>query len=501
MDFQFGRKSILILISEIIIRLLHAMTFFLAVNSFSPIFFGYQKVALSLMALFIFISTLGFLQAHNIIMAEKGNQDDAFTIYFLIKVILTIIASIITFIIILNLINDKNFSYFNTEQIWVIIIIFFELFLDSFNQIYTRSFLSKMEIAKMQIPIIISTIIGKFFSIAVIFIFQNFYIYLIGTIITYSIKLIFSIYLGRIFHFSKINRKLLKRYIYLSIIFLLPVILDTLSTNLGPLFFLQYFDEEALGVYFVIFTFFTMIVTLQKTFQILLIPNFINLLTNNDVENLKKSIRLFGKYMTIMNSLIIVTGIIFGEFFLKNFFGIIYYEQGLYFYYGCLLFTMRFALLDPYSSVLIASNQLKLFTFLKTLNFVSALVSWIFFIPIFGIIGIELGNWIFLIPNIIIIRIYSHKKNGIGNIDIKELMHYSVSVILFIICFFITSLNLGLLLSGLILLIIVGLYVMFLFKAKLFTRKDIEYIFDIINPKKMINYIRDETKKETEKEK
>jgi len=497
MVIQYGRKSILILISEIIIRLLHALTFFLAVNSFAPVYFGYQKIAYTLLALFIFISTLGFLQAHNIIMAEKGNRDDAFTIYFLIKVILTIIASIITFFIILNLINDREFFYLNTEQIWVIIIVFFELFLLSFNQIYTRSFLSTMNIAKMQIPIIISTIIGKFFSIVVIFIFQNFYIYLIGTIVTYSINLIFSIYFGKVFHFSKINRTLLKRYIYLSIIFLFPVILDTLCINLGPIFFLQHFDEEALGVYFVIFTFFTMIVTLQKTFQILLIPNFINLLTNNDVENLKKSIRLFGKYMTIMNSLLIVTGIIFGEFFLKNFFGLIYYEQGLYFFYGCLLFIMRFALLDPYSSVLIASNQLKLFTFLKSLKFVSALVSWILFIPYFNIIGIELGNWIFLIPNIIIIRIYSHKKNSIGDVDIKEIMHYSVLVILFIICFFIASFNLDVLLSGLILLMIIGLYIIFLFKAKIFTRKDIDYIIDIINPKKMITYIRDETMKET----
>ncbi|MHA1491132.1 MAG: lipopolysaccharide biosynthesis protein [Promethearchaeota archaeon] len=500
MDIQYGRKSILILISEIILRLLHAITFFFAVNSFSPIYFGYQNIALSLMGLFIFISTLGFLQAHNIIMAEKGHQDDAFTIYFLIKVILTIIASITTFFIILNLINDRDFSYFNTEQIWVIIIVFFGLFLDSFNQIYTRSFLSKMEIAKMQIPIIISTIIGKLFSIAVIFIFQNFYIYLSCTILTYSIKLVFSIYFGRIFHFSKINRKLLKRYGYLSMIFLLPVILDTLVTNLGPFFFLLHFDEEALGVYYVIFSFFTMIVTLQKTFQILLIPNFINLVKNNEVENLKKSLRLFGKYMTIMNSLLIVTGIIFGGFFLKNFFGLIYYEQGLYFFYGCLLFIMRFALLDPYSSVLIASNQLKLFTFLKTLNFVLALVFWILSIPYFSIIGIELGNWVFLIPNIIIIRIYSHKKNGVGNVDIKEIMHYSVLVILFVICFFIASLNLGVLLSGLILLIIIGLYIIFLFTTKLFSRKDIDYILDIINPKKMINYIRDETMRETEEE-
>ncbi len=501
MDIQFGRKSILILISEIIIRLLHAITFFVAVNSFSPIYFGYQKVAYSLMALFIFISTLGFLQAHNIIMAEKGNRDDAFTIFFLIKVILTIIASIITFFIILNLINDRDFFYFNTEQIWVIIIVFFELFLDSFNQIYTRSFLSKMNIAKMQIPILISTIIGSFFSIVVILIFQNFYLYLIGTIVAYSIKLIVSIYFGRIFHFSKINRNLLKRYIYLSLILLLPVILDTLCVNLGPFFFLLHFNEEALGVYFVIFTFFTMIVTLQKIFQILLIPNFISLLRNNDIKNLKKSIRLFGKYMTIMNCIFIVTGIIFGEFFLKTFFGLIYYEQGLYFFYGCLLFIMRFALLDPYSSVLIASNQLKVFTSLKILKFIFALVSWIFFIPYFSIIGIELGNWIFLIPNIVIIRIYSHKKNGIGNVDNKELIHYSVLVILIIICFFIASLNLDVLLSGVIFLIIIGLYIIFLFTAKIFTRKDIDYIFDIINPKKMITYIRDETMKETEEEK
>jgi O-antigen/teichoic acid export membrane protein len=275
-------------------------------------------------------------------------------------------------------------------------------------------------------------------------------------------------------------------------IFLIPIILNTLIINLGPLIFLEYFNEELLGIYSVITGFIMLIKDIESNFHLLLIPNYVNLLSNDKYEQLNTSIKVFEKYMTILNGLIIIGGIIFAEFFITNFMGDIYYDKGRYLFYGTLLSLIIFPLLVPYLSLLITKEKLKFYSVIAFSNFIFSLISWIFFIPYFNIIGIELGSWIFLIPQILITRFYCVKNFGIEKLQNRDIKHLFFLFILIIFCFIITFSQIQFFFLIVIFIIITGVYIIFLFSTHILEKKDIYYLLEILNPKKMRSYIRNE---------
>ena len=63
--------------------------------------------------------------------------------------------------------------------------------------------------------------------------------------------------------------------------------------------------------------------------RLLLIPNYITLLKNGKTKKLKILIELYKKYSTILNGVIIISGIIFAKYFIVIFLGEFYLEKGL----------------------------------------------------------------------------------------------------------------------------------------------------------------------------
>ena len=124
---MFARKSLLTLISSLIYYFLYGITLLLAVNKFSPENFGYSKVATSLMGFFLFFSDLNFSVLHSKLMAEqKESENDYFTAYFIIKIILSLTTSVIIFIVIIYQMNLKIISN-NFIQIGILLISFFTI--------------------------------------------------------------------------------------------------------------------------------------------------------------------------------------------------------------------------------------------------------------------------------------------------------------------------------------------------------------------------------------
>ena len=488
---MIGRKSILILISFIITRFLQAIVYLVAVNYFLPLDFGYYQIATSIMAIFLLITELGFKMAHVKMISDKKDESECFTIFFLIKVILTIISSFFIFLLILY---QRNIGLIpeNENLNWIFLIIFSYQLLNTFSTIYESSFRAKMNAAKMQLPIIIGTVFGTIFSLISIIVLHNFYLYLIGNALSSLIKLVFFLYYGRIFHFKPINVELLKKYISLNFIFIFPLVFMSLRVNLGPLFFLRYYDEEILGIYMVLSNLFLIIKGFQNTFRTLLIPNFSNLILNDKIENLRISFRLFEKYMTIFNGIIIIGGLFFAEIFIKEFLGEIYYDTGIYLFFGFLFALLNIPLSGAYPSLLVALGKLKFYTFIEAFIFIFSILSWIFLIPTLNIIGIEFGIWFSIIPISIITRIYCNKKINIGKMEKRQLLHYFILILILIVTYIIIIKQIALIYSIILFFIIVSIYIFMLFVFKILNRKDIKYLLDVINPGKMINYVRDE---------
>ena len=136
---MLGRKTLLSIVSLLIIRLIQGIILVLAVNRFLPINFGYVVVAQSLLAFFLFFSDLNLSTAHLKLMAEEREKSVAFSTYFFLKVLLVIISSI-TFFFILFFSLNYNLITNNLNQISIIIVMFIDHLFFTFLMFYNYSF-------------------------------------------------------------------------------------------------------------------------------------------------------------------------------------------------------------------------------------------------------------------------------------------------------------------------------------------------------------------------
>jgi len=489
---MLGRKTFLSVISLLFIRLIQGIILIFAVNRFLPIEFGYVTVAQSLLAFFLFFSDLNLSTAHLKLMAEEKEKSVAFSTYFFLKILLIIISSI-TFIFIIFFLLNNNLITNNPNQISIIIVVFIDRLIFSILMVYTFSFQATFKIAKKELATIFGQIFGLIFGLISILVLNSFILYLINTIISNLFSLSLCIYYGREFKLTKIKKDLLIKYLKLDLVFILPFFLNVVITNLGPLLFLQYYGEELLGVYYVITSFFLMIKGIEQVLRSLLIPNFSLLYKNNKLDEIRKSINLFEKYTAILNGIIIVIGIIFGDYILKILFGQIYLEKGLFLYIGYLISLLSFSILGPYTPLIIASEKFKIYTMTLFINFIFSLTSWIFLLPVLNILAINLGSWISVIVQTLYIRYKCYKYFKIGKMKLNTALNliFIISMIFISIYFF--YLNLSFILRTLFSLSLLILYLGFLISTKLLTKDDFNYVINVINPKKMVDYIKEET--------
>ncbi|KKN50698.1 hypothetical protein LCGC14_0630070 [marine sediment metagenome] len=489
---MLGRKTFLSVISLIFIRLIQGIILVIAVNQFLPVVFGYVNIASSLFAFFLFFSDLNLSTAHLKIMAEEREKSIAFSTYFFLKIILIIISSI-SFIIIIFILLNNNLISNNLNQISIIIVVFIDRLIFSMLMVYNYSFQATFKIAKKEMATISGQILGFIYALISILVLNSFMLYLISTIISNIFSLSLSIYYGREFKLTKIKKDLLIKYFKLDLVFILPFFLNVVITNLGPLLFLQYYSVELLGVYYVIASFFLMIKGIEQVLRSLLIPNFSILFKNNKLDEISKSINLFEKYTAILNGVIIAIGIIFGDYIIRILFGQIYLEKGLVLYIGYLISLLSFSIIGPYTPLIIASEKFKIYTVTLFISFVFSLISWIFLFPVLNILAINLGTWISVIVQTIYIRYSCNKHFQIGKMKLKTALNliFIISMIFISIYFF--YLYLSFILRIILSLSLLILYFGFLISTKLLTRDDFNYVINVINPKKMLDYIKEET--------
>ncbi|MHA2287927.1 MAG: lipopolysaccharide biosynthesis protein [Promethearchaeota archaeon] len=490
---MLGRKTFLSVISLIFIRLIQGIILIIAVNRFTdPTVFGYVRGAHSLLAFFLFFSDLNLSTAHLKLMAEEKDKNIAFSTYFILKIILIIISSIIFILVIFFSVNTNIISN-NLEQISVIIVIFFDRIILSMLMVYYFSFQATFKIAKKELATIIGQMIGLIFALISILILNNFILYLLNTAISNLFSLALCIFYGRDFKLTKVRRDLLLRYFKLNIVFVLPFFMNVIVTNMGPLIFLQSYNDALLGIYYVIASFFLMIQGIEQVLRSLLIPNYSILIRDNKLEEIRKSINLFEKYTAVLNGTIIVLGIIFGDYFLKLFFGQVYFENGMILYFGYLVSLISFSILGPYTPLIVASEKFKVYTFNLLISLIFAISSWILFIPLLNIVGINLGTWISVIPQTVFIRYYCFKYFKTGKLSRKSVWNLVVIIAMIFFSFYIFSLNFQFFIRIIFSVIILVSYLGFLLYTKLLTREDFKYFMSVINPKEMIEYIKKET--------
>jgi O-antigen/teichoic acid export membrane protein len=414
----------------------------------------------------------------------------------LLKGILLLICSIIIGTIITVQIRNGIIS--NSEsQIKILIILFISTLFQSINTLYDSFFQAQMLIAKKQTSIVLGKIIQSIYSLIVVFALENFIFYVFGILLGQIITLILNISFSKVRKLSKINVKLLVEYLSFGFFTIIPLIIQIIIKNLGPLYFLKYYDETLLGVYYVIINTLYIFKMIENSFNLMLFPSLSSHLQKNDFESIRSEIKEFEKYMSIVSSMIIISGFIAGPMLIKLLLGEFYYLNGINVFYGSIVFMVGSAIFGPYSALIFVSGKLKIYLLYNLVTIILVVICWYFLIPTLNIFAIDLGRWIALIPNLIIVRGYCYKKFKLGGFQLKNVITFSFTLI-FSIIGYILSLYLENNVFPIIIStgILLGIYICLLYISKVITNKDIRFLIATINPKIFLKQFKDEFKNE-----
>lgn len=479
-----GRKSYILSIISIIIFGFNAIFLFLSVKIYLSREFGFLLVVNSIFAFFLFFSDFEFVSTHAKKVAEKKYSIHIyFSTYMIIKIILLIIMSIIFYAIIKIQIDLRLISS-DPLQIKILNILFISNVILSINHLYSGTFQGQMKIIKMELPNLIGTIARALFSFIVIILSLNFLYFIFAILLGQIITFIIYFFYGKDYYSFKFNFSCLKEYLSFGFITIIPKILFVFIMNLGPLIYLMYFEENTLGIYFILSQIFFFFALIKNSLLKVFLPSFSSDIQSNKIEHLKLSLKLYEKYMLIFSFCLIITIFLFGKYFidfLNNFGNLNIGQNGLYFLYFSSLFSLSWALYSPYSTLLYVAKKYSMYILHTTIMLIFSLISWFFLIPKLGIIALDLGRWISFIFNLLIIRFYTIRKLNIGAIDKENKIILEILAILFIPVFIIIFLpyKFNILINFLLWIVLIFSFFITLKKFNIITKSDYNFIKNI----------------------
>ena len=488
-----ARDSILILISRYFSQFINIGIFFFAARKFSPESFSYLALATSLFAFFNFFSDLNFRTAHLIKMSEKKEKEElnvGFSTFLLIKIVLISVTSIVMIIVIFFQVQNQP-SSLDPMQIQIIGIYFITSILTSIIIVFSFTLKSQLEIVKLQIPIFFNTfVVGTLKIIAIIN--NNFIFYNLSAIIGNLFMILLYLYYSKNYRLVSPSKSVFLEYLSIAVPLIIPGLISISTSNLGPFFFIQHYDQDILGVYYVIRNITLVLLIIQQSLSSLFLPSFSALIAERKIIKLKTTVQMVERYMLILWGIFTITAFIAAPIFIKLFFGEFYYIHGKNFLLFSIFVIFDWGLWAPYGSIILALEKNKLYLFFSLFGLLTTIITWIFLIPIIGLIALSIGPYIGYFMSIPVGRYVIHKEFGFGAPTKKIITLVTINLLFVAISVGITQL---IAFELLILLIatfcVLVLYVFIIFIFKVITKEDFLYIRNIFNLKKFFNYIKE----------
>lgn len=490
---MFARRSVLILLTTLFIKAGEAFVIFLATNKYESSEFGYLTIANSFFAFFIFFSDLNFGTTHIKKMSEGVHaKSQYFSTYMSFKAIILPTITI-AFVIMLQM-NVASGGVADASLLnQVLAVMLVSSILNSINVIYQSSFQAEMNTTKMQSGNVLAMGI-KIASAFLVVLFVDGFIFFVFLFLAYeAITLAVNIVMGRGYRLIRVNAGLLKEYLRFQGVFLLPSIISIVYLNLGPLFLAGVLGVEALGVYYVISRIVSLFSLIRNALQALLLPKISSDLKENNIDEIRRSIAVFEKYILILWGVICIGCFGAGKVLL-GFFGAEYREGGLL----MLLFEISFCYnwaWGPYLTILVSREDPR-YILVQGINLALSIVAWIFLPPFIGIIAIDFGRFVATFPIAIYLSRTVHKLYGFGRPS-RGVVIILVSVASIATLQAITgAVQLQGLTAILLTVLALGAFIASLFLSRVLTRHDITYIKTVLNPRKMLVDIRSDFTRE-----
>ncbi|MGC8496741.1 MAG: oligosaccharide flippase family protein [Thermoplasmata archaeon] len=510
-DKMLGRKSLLMLIQNTVSGIIgyFGLIFILRYAGLEP--YGIVQFSLSFLGLFSFILDMSFSTANIKKISEGMDFDVAITTYFILKIILAMIfvGVIISYLFIWRYFFNGHFVTPFEEDVIIIMVPYY--ILQSFVVYFQSNFNAKMKAAILSIPRLIESIFRNImyivtgYFIARVMIDKNAYSMIIALImvITYGLYVLMFAYYAKDWKFKRPKFEHFKEYYIFAIPLSISAIFGTIAANFNNVIIDFFWGPYYVGAYASILAMITFISATSGTLSAFILPTLSSMkaIKNKDYST---TINTMEKYISLAILPIIVFILLFSKQVLNLStaqlipFSLIIMVLSLIVY----LNTLN----TPYSTHFYAIGKTKFIMYTGIISSSIMIIFDLILVPsmflgihLFGLsaLGAAISNLIATVVSFIIIRIYVYKSENI--IGTKNVLYQLFAAILTgLIIYSLKMLHFPTYQWwALILWALLAYLIFFLISRllKIIDKEDIRYILEMINPKEMVTYIKEELKR------
>jgi len=472
-----------------------------------PEAYGIIGFAIGFVGLFTILTDLGFNPAHMKRVSEEKDIGTCIGTYLVSKLIFVfiLIFVIIGVVGIWKIILGRGFESSTHELAIYIILCYYAV--NSIGTFFYYTYMATKKIAKAQIPLVIGTI-TRTISIIIVAL-SGFdalalaWAYVLGEIIF----LFVSVLLFRGLPIKRPTKECFRNYYVFAMPLILVGISYTIIVNADKVIIQLFWTSEEVGYYFASFRIVQFLLVAAAAVGTLLLPTISGYHSKQDTESIKKTVFLSERYISMLIFPIVIGMVVLAEPTVRILLSSSFYPA------VPILMVLPFfvifeALTQPYLYELIGMNKPNLARNRILIIMVFTILLNIILIPkdigslglkLFGLgaIGASIAMVVGYIAGFIYCR-YAAWKLAKNPFNPRIFFHLFSAVIMGIILYVLLTfvpidrwyVLLGYSLLGL------GIYLCILRLFKEFTRKDFDFVLDLLNIKKMWNYIRDEIKRE-----
>lgn len=538
---MIARKSMLIILTNgvnAVIGLVGLSILAKFWGNFAPTAVGIVAFAMSFLGMFNFVSDLGFSGAHIKRISEGKDLGKCIGTYITVKLVLTTVMVIVVLggIFIWKVLLHRGFYDATTESVIYVVLLYYILL--SFANISMGTFNGRKEIAKMQVPMVSETLFRVPLMILVAsagvagislikpelgydriqpFIWPSFLrgaqdfiaSHAVGALAsTYALGAFAVLILGLIFlkgyPISKPSKDYFKSYFAFALPTMLVSTIAVISTNIDRVMIGYFWTSAEVGYYFSAQKIAVFVLVLSTSVGTLLFPTISEHHAKNRFEDIRKTTNLALRYI----SMTVCPAVAFIIVFRKS---VIDIALSPSFYPAApvlvilLIYVLIVSLKSPYIYIVTGMNRPGLAAKAGFIVCAINIVLNTLFIPkngvlsIFGINGPTGAATATVISGFIGLVIFMFLSKRLVGIKIskKPLLHMSVAgitgcLLYYIIAFVPFVRWYHLIFFGLVSL---AAYLGILYLLKEFTKKDLDFFLDTVNPKEMAGYVKSELKR------
>jgi O-antigen/teichoic acid export membrane protein len=503
---MFARKSLLIMSANLLDGLLAYIALYFISRDMGPAAYGIIGFAMGFVGLFTILTDLGFNSAHIKRVSEGKDIGTCLGTYLISKLgYAGLFASIVVGIVLIwKFIFGRGFES-PTHELAIYIILGYYV-VNSIGTFFYNTYSATKEIAKAQIPLVMGTVAR---TIAILFVALSglgalalAWAYVFGEVIFLCISILFF----RGYRLKKPTKECFKSYSVFAWPLILVGISYTIITNTDKVLIQLFWTSEEVGYYFASFRIVQFLLVAASAVGTLLLPTISGFHSKEDIDSIKKTVFLSERYISLLIFPMVIGIVVLAEPTVR-----ILLSSSFYPAVPILMvlpfFVILEALSQPYMYQAIGMNKPKLArnriliilgltVFFDLLLIPSNIKSLNLKLFGLGALGASIATVIGYAAGLIYCR-YAAWKLAKNPFNPRILLHLLAASIMGFILYELMNflpiqrwyVLLGYSVLGL------GIYLFILFLLKEFTRKDLDFVLDLLNIKKMISYVWSEVRK------